>query len=91
MNPHLCGMAASRALPSAGTQGVRYRSPAEFLSLAYGFAFGNIKHPLRNAFVVVIPGAFKGPAGVISARWAPPCSIVNLLSAFGSESVTKIA
>lgn len=61
-SPHLCGMAAS-----AGVQGVWYCSPADFLILAYGFAFGNIKHQLRNAFVVVIRGASKGPAGVISA------------------------
>lgn len=90
-NPHLCGMAASRALPSAGVRGVWYRSPADFLSLAYGFAFGIIKHQLRNAFVVVIPGASKGPTEVISAWWAAPGSIVKLLSAFSGESVTKIA
>lgn len=62
-----------------------------FLSLAYGFAFGIIKHQLRNAFVVVIPGASKGPTEVISAWWAAPGSIVKILSAFGRVSVTKIA
>lgn len=89
-NPHLCGMAASQAPPSAGVQGVWYCSAADFLSLAYRFAFRNIKHQLRNAFVVVIPRASWGAAGVISAWWAPPCSIINLLSAFSSESITKI-
>lgn len=32
-NSHLCGMAASQALPSAGVRGVWYRSPADFFKL----------------------------------------------------------
>lgn len=52
MYPHLCRIAASQALPSAGVQGVWYCSQADFfffLSLAYGFAFGKIKRQPRRA------------------------------------------